>query len=488
MAITNNSVFLYSDTGAVSGSTGRCSGTAGDGALLLNMLLRNGYNWQAVTPANLTRSGTTATLTLTGHGFRNLIGNNAVPQRLALLGSDDAASAFNSDALYYTWVDANTITYTVANSGATTAAATGTSTLNGAISSTTATSLTVSANASFPQSAAFFCKVDSEVMLVTAGWGTNTWTVRRGVCGTTAATHSNGATITNVIYIGVAPAGGIKTPWQNAADLGFTGVTSKDVFRPPGGNRFYLDVDDTQTVQTRIRGYESMTQIATGTNPFPTVAQVAVDGTGACIVKSSAASTTARAWWCVATDRHFYLGVDVIGTWVTTGPTYSGSTFFGDLISCPKSGDAYATLLIGGPSAYSTGDSMYSCSTSSVTGHYLTRAYSQLGTSIGANKGLLDGRMSSSSTMYSGTMTYPYPMDGGIYLSQVLIGESAALPYRGVLPILWAQMHSSRFANIFDTFVGTGQFAGKTFMVVPCSAVSTPQIMLAEVSNTIQAT
>ena len=38
--------------------------------------------------------------------------------------------------------------------------------------------------------------IDSELMLVTAGWGTTTLTVQRGFQGTTAASHSNGATIT----------------------------------------------------------------------------------------------------------------------------------------------------------------------------------------------------------------------------------------------------------------------------------------------------
>ena len=38
-------------------------------------------------------------------------------------------------------------------------------------------------------------QVDSEIMIVTAGWGTTTLTVTRGAESTTAATHSNGATV-----------------------------------------------------------------------------------------------------------------------------------------------------------------------------------------------------------------------------------------------------------------------------------------------------
>jgi hypothetical protein len=41
--------------------------------------------------------------------------------------------------------------------------------------------------------------VDSEFMLVTAGMGTTTWTVTRGYAGSTAAAHSDGATVTRVL-------------------------------------------------------------------------------------------------------------------------------------------------------------------------------------------------------------------------------------------------------------------------------------------------
>src|SRR5262249_20084505 len=38
-------------------------------------------------------------------------------------------------------------------------------------------------------------KIDSEVLQVTAGAGTNTWTVARGFAGTTAAAHNSNATV-----------------------------------------------------------------------------------------------------------------------------------------------------------------------------------------------------------------------------------------------------------------------------------------------------
>jgi hypothetical protein len=76
-------------------------------------------------------------------------------------------------------------------------------TLSAAITSTTATSISVANGGTpFSSSAQFRILIDSELMLVTAGAGTNTWTVTRGIEGTAAATHSNGATVTEVLTAG----------------------------------------------------------------------------------------------------------------------------------------------------------------------------------------------------------------------------------------------------------------------------------------------
>lgn len=61
-------------------------------------------------------------------------------------------------------------------------------TLGAAITSTTATSITVASSTGYPSGGNFQISIGSELMLVTAVSGT-TWTVTRGVEGTTAATH-----------------------------------------------------------------------------------------------------------------------------------------------------------------------------------------------------------------------------------------------------------------------------------------------------------
>jgi Tfp pilus assembly protein PilX len=57
------------------------------------------------------------------------------------------------------------------------------------------TTINVAAAVGFPTSGTFRIRVDDEQMTVTGGQGTTTWTVTRGVNGTTAATHSANASV-----------------------------------------------------------------------------------------------------------------------------------------------------------------------------------------------------------------------------------------------------------------------------------------------------
>jgi hypothetical protein len=56
-------------------------------------------------------------------------------------------------------------------------------------------SITVASAAGFPTSGNYFIRIDSEVLQVTGGQGTTTWTVSRGQLGSLAASHLAGATI-----------------------------------------------------------------------------------------------------------------------------------------------------------------------------------------------------------------------------------------------------------------------------------------------------
>jgi hypothetical protein len=70
----------------------------------------------------------------------------------------------------------------------------GASTTNSGALTATQTSITVASASGFPTSA-FRIRIDDELMNVTGGFGTTTWTVSRGVNGSTAATHATSSTV-----------------------------------------------------------------------------------------------------------------------------------------------------------------------------------------------------------------------------------------------------------------------------------------------------
>src|SRR5215475_5966496 len=58
------------------------------------------------------------------------------------------------------------------------------------------TTIPVASAAGFPASGSYFVRIGSEVLQVTGGQGTTTWTVLRGQLGTTAASHASGSVVT----------------------------------------------------------------------------------------------------------------------------------------------------------------------------------------------------------------------------------------------------------------------------------------------------
>lgn len=73
--------------------------------------------------------------------------------------------------------------------------------LNGNITNSQTTITVLSANG-FPTTGQYRIIIDSELMLVTGGQGTTTWTVTRNIEGSAAATHANGAPVTHIITAG----------------------------------------------------------------------------------------------------------------------------------------------------------------------------------------------------------------------------------------------------------------------------------------------
>ena len=248
------------------------------------------------------------------------------------------------------------------------------------------------------------------------------------------STHFTFATsgISNQTATGTITA--VRTP------LGFSKAysgTNKAAYRADdiAGSRLYLRVADDGTgsaTYARIRGYESMSDVDTGTGPFPTDAQVSG---GLYWGKSSDASSTARAWRLIGDSQGFCLFANQNG---------SGAWISAAWIDIPseKAGDAYRTLVIGGTSATVSTQGNLHVINSTPFGHYFARSYVQTGTSISAFK--LSHHIAATGIGYYG-IAYPAPMGGQFYCAPVDVWEgtaySSATALRGPLPGIYAPLH-----------------------------------------------
>jgi hypothetical protein len=259
---------------------------------------------------------------------------------------------------------------------------------------------------------------------------------------------------------------------------------SKSVFRPGAGSQFYLRVDDAgpgaATFQeARLRAYESMSDVDTGTNPFPTVAQLA---NGSFVRKSAAASSTARTWLLAADARTLYFFAqtgDVANTYF--------AFMFGDFYSYVGS-DAYNAVLIGRAaenSASGTSERLDALSAiTAVTAHtHVARAHTGLGasTAYGRHGDAAKG----SATALNGVLALPNGPDSKIYLSPIFLHDPTASPYhvRGHLRGLYHFLHPVATVGDGDTFGGTGEMAGRSFLILKTSGNSGVYVL--ETSDTL---
>lgn len=267
-------------------------------------------------------------------------------------------------------------------------------------------------------------------------------------------------------------------------------ATNKAVFRNSAstGTGFYLDVNDAAPVtaaEARVRGYEVMTAVATGTNPFPTTAQIT---TGLAIRKSSTADSTARPWYILADDTVFYLFTET-GDSNFVGPTRASTFAFGDFYSF-KTSDAYRCMIIG-RNVENSGSSWYDSfgalaantnptMAQTTIGHYLARSANATGGSIsfgvhgdaaGSGTAANNGTPSMGQTVSSGAaatygLAYPNPTDNGLYMAPAYIHHNNSI--RGYMKGIWIPSHDMPLGHT-DTFNGTGALSAKSFMCVQMS-------------------
>jgi hypothetical protein len=257
--------------------------------------------------------------------------------------------------------------------------------------------------------------------------------------------------------------------------IAYTGTNQRDYKQGAGSNGYYLDVNDaapTTAQEARMRGYETMSALGTGTQAFPTAAQVSF---GQICRKSNTADATQRKWYLIGDSTCFYLFVDT-GDWV--GPSYSTGFWFGDFFSY-KSGDIYNTGITG-RGAENTSSSNYEtlplvCQNGSLinggffggSNHYVDRSWTGVGGAIQFSKFTSAAAGGFGYTQCVGSATclpnYPNSPDGSLLMAPIWIAHNASI--RGYMKGLWAPLHNQPLGH-GDTFNGTGNMAGKSFLAL----------------------
>lgn len=254
-----------------------------------------------------------------------------------------------------------------------------------------------------------------------------------------------GSLITLLDYLLVTTLGWTKS---------FSG-TNLATYRAPTGNRFYLGVNDTTTLNARVRVFETATAagvaVESGTSPMPTDALLSGGGY---VYKGSDTSTTSP--WRFASDgKMFHLSIKAAG--------YYALFSFGDFASY-KTSDAFNTLLSseGSLSSYANGVTAgISATASAQAGSFIMRPHTQIGGCVGSSK-IVDGTYGNVSTIGGAGSSYPSEVEGALLLGRVRINESDTL-IRGTIPGLWAPAHAKPLAD-GDTFSGTGDLSGREFV------------------------
>ena len=270
-----------------------------------------------------------------------------------------------------------------------------------------------------------------------------------------------------------------------------TGTNKAAFLQGAGSNGFYLRVQDDApgagaAKEARMRGFETMSDVDTGTGDFPTVAQSAF---GEVCRKSATADATARSWILVADARTLYL-------FVKTGDNavVHFAFAFGEFYSL-LAGDNFRCMIAGRNtenSAVTTLDTLDLVSLpSAVTSFFfITRGHSGTGGSV--NAGRHGDRTKGAQLGYlAGNMAYTNPANGAFYVSRVWVHDSVTTPVnglRGRMRGFWHWLHPIAGVADGDVLTGTGELAGKTFLVVKSGGAGGGGLSLyiIETSNTIE--
>lgn len=272
----------------------------------------------------------------------------------------------------------------------------------------------------------------------------------------------------------------------------FTGA-NKAVYRcnDLSSNRHYLRILDDGggtggAQEARVFAYETVTDVDTGTNVFPTAAQSAY---GYLWRKSNTTDATPKTWIVISDGKFFYLMVQHANT--TLSMTNSDSNFggsFGDVISY-KPGDVWATMLTGNTTQNSTSshfNGMMAAQTSITavssfsSSLVLARNYTAV---AGAQYvGLYGTGLSNACLGTTAAISYPHAIDNGFYMAPVVITQGSPALLRGRLPGAYECMHG-RALNNLDIIENVQGLSGRKFMCLYGSNSSTNGCLMIDITG-----
>lgn len=234
-------------------------------------------------------------------------------------------------------------------------------------------------------------------------------------------------TATGAVTLTLAPAGWAK-PFSGA---------NKAVFQQAQveSSGMFLRVNDAGTTACRAVGYQSMGDIDSGVDPFPSDSQMSG---GLYWPKSEAIDATPRKWFVCADASGFYFGRN----YYSYTPGVYDVAFFGDIASAAPV-DPFKCAIFGNTDStvstpVSTSQLCYSYS--ELTGLFIARSASGLGGPKQLAKGAPHLVNCSTVNYPSGFVygsPYPNPVDGALYVSPLGMVEgsvSSSPPYRGRFP------------------------------------------------------
>lgn len=246
----------------------------------------------------------------------------------------------------------------------------------------------------------------------------------------------------------------------------FTGTNLAAFKQGAGGNNRYLRVFDggfstgnSLLRRINIRGYESMTAISTGTNPFPTTSQV--NGNGSmCSYYYTGSAVTNAAWTVYATSNFFLVHTIVYENGSDT--KYNMMFGFGRFKS-RLAGDIFNDILIGGGPDANGVDFGGFINQTSQNQVYVSRS----------DTGVVGSQVVTLKSVFNnghiavGHPDYPYPDRVTNSLSMARVQVWVDGYYRGTLPALWDVAHpEASIGPDGTTWSGNGALAGKTFVKV----------------------